>query len=83
MPKRKISSVNRETGKFTRIVTFALSRGKVSASWASEDAELFHGEALEAIVTAKGTFKPQDGKRYFDALPLAYAQSSNVIVEDV
>jgi len=83
MARLKISSVNRDTGKSKRIVTFELKSGEVKASWASEDAEMFHADELETIITAKGSFKPQDGKKYFDALQLAYAQSSNIIVENL
>ena len=83
MAKRVVTSVDRESGKQTRIATFELIKGRIQIEWASEDAELFHADALETIIVADGKFDMGDGKDYWNALPLAYAQSSNIIVKDL
>ena len=38
---------------------------------------------LGGVVVAAGLFRPEDGRRFFDALEITYSNSSFRVVEDV
>lgn len=60
-----------------RIATIELNGSAVTLRYAKGE-EPF--EALEELGTRDGLLRPRDGKRYFDALELAFATSSHYFV---
>ena len=66
-----------------RIVTYEMKNGACVADW-NKDGESFFRPQIESegIITASGLLKQNDGKKFFDALKIAYTNSSHMFVED-
>jgi len=78
----KVSQFNRADGSYTLLVTFNLKGGKVKADWQAGSGWFKEDLEHNGIVTADGQFFPKDGKKFFDALPLAFSNSSVIIVHE-
>ncbi len=65
------------------MATFAMVGKKLEANWLP-GFELFR-KNLEAngIMTAKGTFFPKDGKKFYDNLETAFSNSTLIHVEKI
>lgn len=79
----KVTIYKPDTGKYKHLVTFNMSGGKLVADW-QEDTEWFKDDLeRNGIVTAKGLFTPKDGQKFLDNLPIAFSNSSKIMVEEV
>jgi len=78
--KKKIElvRVNLDNNKKTRLATFSLDGDEMISDW-TKDGELTKKELERNGIVVKGVvLKPSDGKKFFDAIPIAYSQSSLV-----
>lgn len=81
MASRKLTvyTVDLNDMKKTKMAEFSLEGDKVKSKFSNK---LFEKEMTkEGIYTPKGTFKPEDGKDFMDALEKAYTRSSTIVVE--
>ncbi len=83
MSKRALSQINPNTLESRRLVLFEYKDGTVMASW-EPGTEGLKGELEHiGIQTARGVYRIEDGKKFFDALPVSFSNSSFLFVEDV
>lgn len=73
-----VFSVDLDTLKKRKLAEFSLSGGKVASKF--ED-KLFEKSLKDGVYTTKGMLKPEDGRKFMDALEAAYARSSTISVE--
>lgn len=81
MANRKLTvySIDLNDMKKTEMAEFSLVGDKVKSKFSNK---MFEREMTkEGIPTAKGTYKPDDGADFMDALEKAYTRSSTIIVE--
>lgn len=83
MVTRMLYLADLKTGDLTPIATFEMTKtGKLLADW--EDGMGWYREGIEdaGIVADGKVYFPKDGKRFFDALPKAFSNSSTMQVKD-
>jgi hypothetical protein len=81
MANRKLTvySIDLNDMKKTEMAEFSLVGDKVKSKFSNK---MFEREMTkEGIYTPRGTYKPDDGKDFMDALEHAYKRSSTIIVE--
>jgi hypothetical protein len=81
MANRKLTvySIDLNNMKKTEMAEFSLTGDKVKSKFTNK---MFERQMTkEGIFTTKGTYKPDDGEDFMDALEGAYKRSSTIIVE--
>lgn len=83
MTTRVLYLADLKSGDLSPIATFELDKAnKLKTSW--EDGMDWYREGIEdaGIVADGKVYFPKDGKRFFDALPKAFSNSSTMQVKD-
>ena len=81
--KRAISQIDPGTLESKRLVLFEFQDGNVTATWEPGTAWLKNELEVIGIQVAKGVYRIEDGKEFFDALPVAFSYFTFMCVEDV
>ena len=86
MPKMKeieLVRVDFESKKKTRLALFRMIGNKLSSSWTKDGASMKRIVEQDGIAFQGTVLYPSDGQKFFDALPIAYSQSSLVYAKPI
>jgi hypothetical protein len=77
------TSYDRDTDEYILLAVFRLVKNVIRVVW-EPNAQFFQSSIMNnGIITANGKFTLNDGKEFMNNLPIAYANSSTVMIREI